>query len=1515
MPLERGGRADKLGNRYEIKCIIYELLKVLKGDNYSVTIEALGPDEMGTDILVYKKDGTIEHQQCKVRNASMEYWRLSDLNARKIFETWSAQLMREDKRHVAVVSAIGCSFLVDLHDRAMNASERTDLFYEWQIKESDQKFITAYEQFCGYMGLDCSRPNDIQTSVSFLKRIHFYHVSEELLRENNKNLIEFLFCTEYQTVYNALLYFVNDKEILGKEITATFLRDFFQDQEINFRLMDSNPSILQCIEELNREFHLGFLPLHRELIDRPEFEECIDVLKNEKNLIISGNAGYGKSGCAEAIVNYCKNEKIPYIALKLDRRIPRGNSEAWGKELGLGASVSYALHSISKNEQAVLLLDQLDALRWTQSNSSEALCVCMELIRQVKQINITRDKKISIVFVCRRYDLNNDNNIKLLFETAPTEDGTRDSWKIVNIQLLNEKTVEHIVGKQYSDLTSKTKRLLRVPSNLYIWTHLEEQGICKNYDTTSGLIEEWFQQILKKSVTVGIEEKSVLGTIDEIVNRMNKKGCLFVPKTILTCGEIGIDYLVSSDMLSLQENKVGFIHQSLLDYFISKQMSRQYWNGEDIETIIGEKDKQIPSRCYQVQMFMQHLLEFDSQEFIDAGKQLIESTKIRYYIKYVFYELLSQIEEPDKTIEEFIVENCEHPIYGEYLINNVVYGNTQYVKILIRNNILRRWMETGDRKKGVFSILRSISLDLDPDSIQFIREFAFVEREDDILFADCFLHGIENDSDELFNLRLDFYKKYPELIGRLYVDVKKCFTLCEKRIVRLIAYLLQNKKSEIKSRLYNMDEIFSDDELFSVKDGEFVLTSLLKIIPQENGRTIAYSEWSRRHSYNRHTVERLAVETIKKANKNLISIDSNLFWQYYSPYMGKNFAVMNEIILDALQYLPAVHSNKVISYLTSSMDSNIFDETSDEKNKLNLAEKVLERHTVYCDDAHIKMLEKSIQKYISPKAREWYKYRIEWNKENKDSEPVYWSFWGDLQFQLLRSVANNRLSPKSKDLLRVLQRRFERIPLWYDCEKYGHSGTVVSPVSRKSIRKEQWLQIIQNKKLQERKSGRWEETEDGFIESSIEMYASDFRAVVSENPNEMIQLVLDNKEKIPACYVLSMFAGAALSDNTDSISQETWEEMFRSFPCDTEDQMADYFCTIIEKTNIFEWSADILSQLKNIAASCKEEEKQDLRQENSDTLYNGTLNTVKGNAARAIGHLLWEKTELLSTFKEIIKTLSLDENPTIQMASMYTLWPAYNIDETWASEILMTLYEKDIRMAAFYNSKDMFFLLYPKFEKRILDIVQKCFDSDDKRLIEVGGHSICEFYLLKGEFSNILSSLEKYSQLQLQSILEMAVIYISKDEYRENAKEIILRCRNSSHDIEYPLSKIFYDNLVDVQRDSDFLKNIMKGKVNRKLVFSFVHFLEENAYSVKDFADVIITLCESALHYSKEELTETWGVAENLSKLIITLYDECANSKSPTDKAIAQKCLEFWDTMFEKQIGQTRKLSQELMER
>lgn len=57
------------------------------------------------------------------------------------------------------------------------------------------------------------------------------------------------------------------------------------------------------------------------------------------------------------------------------------------------------------------------------------------------------------------------------------------------------------------------------------------------------------------------------------------------------------------------------------------------------------------------------------------------------------------------------------------------------------------------------------------------------------------------------------------------------------------------------------------------------------------------------------------------------------------------------------------------------------------------------------------------------------------------------------------------------------------------------------------------------------------------------------------------------------------------------------------------------------------------------------------------------------------------------------------------------------------------------------------------------------------------------------------------------------------------------------------------------------------------------------------------------------------GIEDEISKLIISLYDETAYSEKRADNQTAEKCLELWDIMFEKQLGSVREISRKLMKR
>src|SRR5262245_11212975 len=102
--VEGGGRADKLGNRYEGRWVARSLLLALAGELVSVTVESVGDDERGVDLWLARVDGTREAQQCKRKNWHKGRWTVSDLRARGVLGHLAHQLRRDPRHHFTLVS-------------------------------------------------------------------------------------------------------------------------------------------------------------------------------------------------------------------------------------------------------------------------------------------------------------------------------------------------------------------------------------------------------------------------------------------------------------------------------------------------------------------------------------------------------------------------------------------------------------------------------------------------------------------------------------------------------------------------------------------------------------------------------------------------------------------------------------------------------------------------------------------------------------------------------------------------------------------------------------------------------------------------------------------------------------------------------------------------------------------------------------------------------------------------------------------------------------------------------------------------------------------------------------------------------------------------------------------------------------------------------------------------------------------------------------------------------------------
>lgn len=1281
--------------------------------------------------------------------------------------------------------------------------------------------------------------------------------------------------------------------------------------------------LISQIKNLNNEYKKLFSFLKAGLIERKETYDCIEKIKKDNSIIIHGKAGYGKSGCTMGIINYCEEKEIEYIAIKLDKRIPNGNLSDWSKKLGFPLTIPEVINQISSDKKAVIILDQLDAIRWTESNSYEAISICTELINKVKKLNIDREQKISIIFVCRTYDLENDNNIKFLFNQ---NNENELKWEKIEVEKLSKEDTKDLVGEKYLNFIPKLKDLLRIPSNLYIWEHLDfkKDEIQHNITTTKDLIKKWFEQLQDKAMESRFIKTEKIEEVKNIlISDLEKSGKLYSQERKFNSVKEGLKYLNSAGMLNIQEDKVSFFHQSIFDYFISELMIEKFEEGLDTVEIIGDKDKQTPNRRYQIQMFLQTLLEENSEEFLEFGEKLLDNDGVRYYIKNLFYEILGQVskEEIDEVISEYIIENCER----EDIFNEIIYGRKQYISILRDNQVLDKWFNNNlSEKEKVFKLLQSqiyFYNNFDIKDFEFIQKCSFKNLEDDKKIIETVQKDkMYNEIDEIFDLRIEFYKKYPEWIDR-YIDIKEIPKKEERMIIFLELYL--SKKREIgiqildEHQIQNIFEYFTQNE---IKNEEFIFEKLLEKVPEYKYEDIKYKNCDWNGSNNKYTIERLCLELLKRASiKLVLNNDFDKFYSYYEKYIGKDFVLFNEIILHCFEVADVEYSDKIIKYICENFEENkIFDITSDSNDKLKVLKNIIKKHSKSCNEELYLKLENKIYYYCDPD----YKICLEYYKENRSKAKINCNIKinGRLQKELFPYLPLNRKCKKIKDVEQVLERKFlnDKVTM-INKRNHFHGGTVVSPIKGKEIGEKQWLKIITNKKLYDKKSQK--KVEEGFIESSLEMYTVEFSKAVSRNPQKMIDLVLKNKKDVLKEFIEPLFDGVSGSEYLNKLSQKKLEKLFLEFPCDYKSRRAIYFCDIIRERSDFKWSNKILEHLKDIVVnhnnfkSREFSEKENINNIAPDRILSNSINSLSGSWTGAVSQILKNTPELFYEFKDFIEKIIQNENIIINFSVFVILSITCNIEKEWTLEKLINLYEKDIRLINHFYYSLMLKLYFSEYKERFLKIIEKCYSSQYKELIEIGAKCILKLYLDYGDFKDKIEKIYLIDGEKLNYILEELINkFDSSIKYNNKIKEIILKLKEKELNY-YSLEKLFNHRKIDLSRDKEFLLELMKFKNIDKIIHSFLEYLEEKVVSILDYADIIINLCENILSKDKKLLQSELMIMSDISKLTVKLYDETSNSKLNKNKEIAMKCLDFWDIMYEKGLVYAREAIKELMNR
>ncbi|WP_121615792.1 hypothetical protein [Virgibacillus halodenitrificans] len=1538
MPYEVGGRADKFGNRYEGRWVVKQLLHLIKEDIASITLESIGEEEEGIDLWIENKDGTQICSQCKGRNASKEYWTIGDLGAKGIFQKAKKQLDSSDKINYQFVSAVNSVMLHDITNRARNSNGSARDFYEYQIKNS-KEVHKGYQKICEYIGLDHNSVQDNEQALAYLKRMHVIHYSDDLeTKKALKETIKYLFIGNPEIIYNLLLNYPIENNLLGKEISSYMIINFLENQsDISFRQLHKDERIMPRIKYLNTEFDSAFVKINNSLINRQESEKCYKELLNGNSVIIHGKAGSGKSGCIIELKNRLREENIVHLALKIDRRVPEYSSNNYGEQLDLPASPVFCIDAVSKDKEAVLILDQLDAIRWTNNHSSTALEVCKEMIAEVNNINKERDRKIVLVFVCRTFDFQNDNGIKQLFSKMNTEN-KEGTWKEIIMSDLDNKNVKEIVGEIYDNLSMRLRTLLETPSNLYIWTNLEENRKSNTYISSSDLIQQWWSQLSINCEIMGVSINDLNELKDTIVYQIDNLGKLMIPVPMVNhCSKVAIEQLLSNGLLFSDGKRIGFVHQSFYDYFLVEKMIQQIFEGNSIISILGDLSKQTPSKRYQLQMLLENLVDYDMDNFVDVGIELIRSESIRFYMKYVFLEILGQVELINSKVEAFLKEyiNSEH--WRNHLLDAVFISHPIFIKFLIREGYINIWLNCEQDRESALLLLRSVNSDLPNEVTSLLYPLAFKNPELDNKIYNVLCWDIADDSDEMFDFRLEILKFRP-LLWNAYISWERLAKDAPSRAICLIDSIVKNVNNQVIEKRQDLDDKAIKILTEIAKDrphqvwGEF-----MPFIAETTKGTISIYDnkldfW-KSMQYMDQLYGRTYVEIVKVAGNELIKIDAKSQLKSCEKYYDYSSLIINEILLSIMENLPIDCSDYAISWLIKDPQKRFFNYTGDSDEYLYTAKKVIEKHSKTCSDEVFKSLEDSLYYYHEEEELEIAKRRFEFNRENRIEQnklTVHWIYWGEVQNYLIPALDQDRISRKTTELKRILKRKFngEHFKHKRNNVTGGFVGSTIGSKAEK-VNDKQWLRIIEKKDYSKEK---WSLKDGPILESSPWQFSRDIKRVGEKDPNRIANLAIKFPEDIDNHYIGAVFDIIGKKELDKDINKSGgWEpvnlhlaqRLYKRWVNNEDINVAMSFCRGIRERAGELWDKEILDEISNIAINHPNPDQgeynvvssEDKEGNTVNSLFANSMNCVRGCAAEAIASLLWEEKDRYDYFKDAVDSIVNDKNLAVNMSAIECIIPIINFDKDQAVNWFSQLANKDLRIVAHPYAYNLFYHLYRDYSRSIKGLVLKMYNSEFADVAKVGANHIANMYVLYGSFGDIIFENINKSKEQKEGIVKIACDLMGYQEHHEECKKIIVHFLDEEIDEELTFSytQLLYEDKLNIKEDEEFILKIVTSKSNRRMIRRFVDYINEIDAPIKVFKEIIFGMCQNIIQNSQQEIedigSELYGLAPELSKLVALLYD-----RTQDEFEVNQRCLDMWDAMFENRIGTIRELTRAIMD-
>ena len=1511
MSLEPGGRADKYGNKYENQFLAKLLLRLVRENLVSIVVEPLGANRDSVEYIAEENEKTY-YYQCKGSNSTKRYWSVADLNGHDVWNR-AREIVSDVRNYYYFISPVSYNEIDELCKRARtNCSPQQ--FVEYQL--TNDTIRKQFQTCADVLHLDPVCPRDLEQLVYILSHCYFeQHPTGMEAQRDLEDQISLLFTGRASDARILLEQYANDTGRYGVKITAKDVIDYMEKSGFHPRHYGYDTRILDRINVLNLTHWDEFSAIYDQIVHRTATEQVINDLYAGKSVILHGKAGFGKSGCLQEIINFLNEEGTLYLAVKLDKHTPAVSADDYGRELGLPESPVYSLSAMAAGKKCMLILDQLDSLRWSNSHSSTALDVCKELIQQAESINRHQNANISIVFAARTFDLENDKGLKSLFENSDQERQRGLVWSRVKVDSFTEEEVTEIIGTRYKQLPSRLQKLLLTPSTLYVWTQLEENSSKNHVSSVYGLMENWWAQIQNQCTSAGIRGETINNCRNNIVGYMEKRGRFVIPRGLLNDYHEVIDRFISSGLLKYNQstNGISFVHQSFLDYFIVADFNRRIYSGEDLCALVGGLDEQTPMIRYRVLSVLQTLIDTDQSMFAEQGKKMLESDGVRYYFKCTVFEIMGQCEQPEAEVLALLDDYIQRSEWRSYVIQAVLSRHPQYIRHVLKER-------KGELDDESVRLLRSIS-DIEADYVaEYLVPFALQDVDKDRMIFKALCFDPNEDSESMFGLRCNILRKYPIILNEFW-GISRLLECRSIRTIEIFEIILDNWEQCKGIHIYVKDlEQWGLNS--KVEYQAFIERLFGKICDVTKEYTMQwpdtlcweFHEWVQ-SGYNESTVREI-VNIGKRAMEGYAQIDPAWVMEFVRAVEYPISAVGHELIMHAICSLPDAYANEAIGWLCKDFDRKILVYSAKEEDYLHYTKQILRKFSIHCDENIYRQLEQIIYawKESPEKMVGRLKRRIEWNRV-RQNQRVYWTYWGHLQKDLLPCMEFNRLSEKSKALIQELNRNtWVCIPHFHCGVLSGPVRSVVSPVYDHADRliDRRWLQIISTPadKMKEHLFKKMEG--DHCIEASHGMFAFSMGKQAAQEPERFTKLALSFPQNCDAAYICSILNVLSDEQKSENIPTELIEAIIQRFSHRSDRNIAMSVLQLISRNASRVWGREVLDVICNMAVAHLEPKENDyIVTSRSDpdhltahTLLQNSINCVRGCAVGAISELLRSHNDLGAYFENTIIQASRDKNAAVRFALVDCVKAYYQIDREFAYDVFQRILGQDLRVLYASGSWTVIREEYMEHSMFLRNKLIEACTTKLEDLEECAAGMLCAV----GIFFSDSKALEWITSAELSTkakskICRQAISCFDLDEFHEVSEKILLYyLENTSESID-GLGQLFVRNKTSIHRDKEFLIRLFESPQSPHLVHLFLDYLYESDEDICEYASVIMTIAEG-LEQEKWGNDHYYFEVSDLIKCVVKLFDR--GEKQPSIRAA---CLDIWDKLFRSNIQAIKPLS------